>query len=287
MRVVSLHIYPVKGMRAVDVGRARVTPIGFERDRRWLVVEPNGTFITQRSHPRLATITALAEDGGVTLLADGMEPLHVAAPDGGDRMRVIVWESTVDAARASVEAAQWLSEYMGAALALAYMDSRAHRAKDSVWVPAPVPVSFADGYPVLVATTGSLAALNDDIERHGGEAVPMRRFRPNLVIDSDKAWQDDTWKTLRVGSVKFDLVKPSERCIVTTTDQMSGERKGPEPIAALTRLRRSGDPRITGVLFAWNGVPRTLGEIAVGDEVEILEHRPEGFPLRPSETRLT
>jgi uncharacterized protein YcbX len=280
MRVASLHIYPVKGMRAVDRERARVEERGFEHDRRWMVVDATGTFITQRSHPKLATITAVPSDAGLNLSADGMPALNVATPDGSERMRVIVWDASVFAAAASTEAATWLSDYFGERLSLVYMDNRATRVKDSAFVPAPVPVSFADGYPILVTTTGSLAAVNADIVRHGGEAVPMRRFRPNVVIDCDDAWQEDTWQALRIGGVALDLVKPCERCIVTTTDQSTGERKGPEPIAALTRLRRSGDPRISGVLFAWNAVPRARGEIALGDAVEVLEDRPEGFPLR-------
>jgi uncharacterized protein YcbX len=280
MRVVSLHIYPVKGLRAVDVPRARVVDRGLERDRRWMIVDATGTFITQRTHPKLATITALPTDGGLTLSADGMPALNVATPEGHERMRVVVWDASVFAAAAAPEAGAWLSDYMGERLSLVHMDARATRFKDSIWRQPPVPVSFADAYPVLVATTGSLAALNADIVRHGGEAVPMRRFRPNVVIDCDDAWQEDTWKALRIGGTEFDVVKPGERCIVTTTDQLTGERKGPEPIAALTRLRRSGDPRINGVLFAWNAVPRTVGEISVGDDVAILEHRPEGFPLR-------
>jgi hypothetical protein len=280
MRVVSLHVYPVKGTRALDCERVRVEARGFEQDRRWMIVDATGTFITQRSHPRLATITALPADGGLTLSADGMPPLVVAAPDGRERMRVTIWDTGVSAAVAAADAASWLGDHFGERLTLVHMDGHTTRTKDSAWVPSPVPVSFADGYPILVATTGSLAALNADIVRHGGEAVPMRRFRPNVVVDCDDAWQEDAWKALHIGGVELDVVKPCERCIVTTTEQVTGERKGPEPIAALTRLRRSGDPRINGVLFAWNAVPRTLGDIAVGDDVEILDRRPEGFPLR-------
>jgi uncharacterized protein YcbX len=280
MRVASLHIYPIKGTRAHDVERARVEERGLERDRRWMIVDATGTFITQRSHPRLATITAIPTDDGLTLSADAMPALDVTTPDGSERMSVIVWDASVFATAAAVEAGVWLSDYFGERLNLVYMDHRATRVKDSVFVPAPVPVSFADGYPILVTTTGSLAAVNADIARHGGEAVPMRRFRPNVVIDCDDPWQEDMWQALRIGSVELDLVKPCERCIVTTTDQITGERKGPEPIAALTRLRRSGDPRISGVLFAWNAVPRAPGEIAIGDEVTVTETRAEGFPLR-------
>jgi uncharacterized protein YcbX len=107
----------------------------------------------------------------------------------------------------------------------------------------------------------------------------MTRFRPNIVVDCDQPWTEDTWKLLRIGAVELELVKPSDRCIVTTTDQATGARMGKEPLASLARLRRSADPRINGVLFGWNAVPRVLGEITVGARVEILQERPEGFPL--------
>jgi hypothetical protein len=150
------------------------------------------------------------------------------------------------------------------------MDDDAVRLKASVWTPAPVPVSFADAFPVLVTTTGSLAALNRAIEEEGGAAVPMRRFRPNLVVDCDEPWAEDQWPAIRVGGAELALVKPSDRCIVTTTDQATGERRGPQPLQALARIRRSTDPRINGVLFGVNAVPQRLGEIRLGAAVEVL-----------------
>jgi uncharacterized protein YcbX len=108
----------------------------------------------------------------------------------------------------------------------------------------------------------------------------MRRFRPNIVIDSDEPWAEDSWRRLGIGAAELDLVKPSDRCIVTTRDQMTGATTGDEPLRALGTLRMSADPRIKGVLFGWNSVPRVLGPIAVGDEVIVLDRRPEGFAIR-------
>lgn len=270
LRVASLHVHPVKGMRAVDVTRARVETRGLADDRRWLVVDEVGAFLTQRSHPRLATISATISGGGLTLFCDGAAPIMIAAPDGARRRRVVVWTSEIDAALADERASRWLSPLLGENADLVFMDDRALRLKDSVWTPSPVAVSFADAFPILVATTGSLAALNDDIVRNGGEAVPMTRFRPNVVVDCDEPWAEDHWDGLQIGDVVLDLVKPSDRCIVTTTDQRTGARMGKEPLAALARIRRSTDPRINGVLFGVNAVPRALGEIAVGDAVSAV-----------------
>lgn len=279
MRVHSLHIYPVKSLRAVDVERAQVEPRGLEGDRRWVVVDEAGRFITQRSHSRLAAIEAKLTQAGLHLSAPGGGAIAVERPSGAARAEVTVWKHQIDAALADADAGAWLSRFLGQEVRLAYMDDAAERIQTNIWVDA-VPLSFADAYPVLLATTASLAAVNAEIERAGGASVSMRRFRPNVVVECDEAWAEDCWRTLRVGGVEFELVKPCDRCVVTTRDQISGESMGREPIASLARLRRSADPRINGVLFGWNMVPRTLGTIAVGDRVEVVARRPEGFALR-------
>ncbi len=279
MRIASLHIYPIKGTRAVDVDRAQLEAQGLEGDRRWVVVDATAKFITQRSHPRLATISAIPTRTGLRLSAPGAGEILVERPSPTERAEVTVWQHQVSAALADAAAGAWLSRMLGEPLRLAYMDAAAERLQRNIWVEA-LPVSFADAYPVLIATTGSLAAVNAEIERARGTAVPMRRFRPNIVVDCDDAWAEDFWRVLRVGDAEFELVKPCDRCVVTTKDQSSSEAMGKEPLASLARLRRSADPRLNGVLFGWNAAPRTLGRVAIGDAVEILERRPEGFPLR-------
>jgi uncharacterized protein len=280
MRVHSLHIYPIKGTRAVDVERASVESRGLEGDRRWLVVDGNGRFITQRSHPKLATVTAQPTLTGLRLSAPGAGEVLAERPLASNRIHTVVWRHEVDAAVADPAAAQWLSAYFGQPLRLVYMDAAAERLQQGEWVAGAVPVSFADAYPVLITTTASLAAVNAEIERAGAERVTMRRFRPNIVIDCDEAWAEDTWRVVRIGNVEIELVKPCDRCVVTTKDQETGQSMGKEPLASLARLRRSADPRINGVLFGWNAVPRALGAVTVGDTVEVVDRRPEGFALR-------
>lgn len=279
MRVVSLHVYPIKGARAVSPGGVRVAPRGLDGDRRWLVVDRTGTFVTQRSHAGLATITAEPTAGGLRLSAPGVADVAIETPSGAERVDVTIWDTRVNAAVADARAHAWLSAVLGSDVLLVHMDARAERLKRGIWTAEPLPVTFADAYPVLIATTGSLAALNAEIVRRGGAAVPMARFRPNVVIDCDEAWREDYWKALRIGDIEIDLVKPCDRCVVTTKDQVTGESMGKEPLASLARLRRSADPRVNGVLFGWNSVPRAPGYVEIGDRVEILAARPEGFPL--------
>lgn len=279
MKVVSLHVYPIKGTRVVDLDRADLTQRGLANDRRWLVVQPDGAFTTQRSHGPLAAIQAMPTARGIRLSASSMPDLEVAIPDGGERLTVTVWDHRVDAALADGAAHKWLSEFMGEDLCLVHMDAKAERLKQGIWTEASLPISFADGYPVLIATTASLEAVNAEIERKGERPITMRRFRPNIVVDGTEPWADDFWRRIRVGNAEFELVKPCDRCVVTTKDQLTGITMGDEPLGALRTLRMSADPRVKGVLFGWNSVPTKLAEIRVGDRVEILEARPEGFAI--------
>ncbi|WP_370194485.1 MOSC domain-containing protein, partial [Aurantimonas coralicida] len=135
------------------------------------------------------------------------------------------------------------------------------------------PVAFADGFPLLIANPASLRALNGDIVRQDGDAVPMSRFRPNLVIDGAEAGAEDDWATIRVGEAVIDLVKPCARCVVTTVDQTTGTVAGSQPMDALRRIRFSATPRVPGVLFGWNAVPRGPAMIRRGDPVEVVARR--------------
>lgn len=271
MRIASLHIHPVKGMRAADLSAAAVERHGLQHDRRWLVTNADGTFLTQRDYPALATVEASPTGTGLRLSVAGQDAIEVTQPDGMNRLAVTIWGTDVDAAAADARADEWLSDFLQTDARLVFMDRDASRLKDSEWTDEPVPVSFADAFPILVTTIGSLEAVNRDIEAHNGTAVPMARFRPNIVIEGADDWAEDHWTRLAVGEVTLDLVKPCDRCIVTTTDQTTGKRNGKQPLASLARLRQSKDPRIKGVLFGVNAVPRTLGVVYVGDSVRVLE----------------
>lgn len=278
LSVAAMRIYPVKGVRGVSLDEVVAEPRGLARDRRWLIVDGENNFITQRENGRLAMIRAEITDRGLQLSADGAGAIDVAAPDGAARKSASVWRDQVDVAIAD-DGADWLSEFLGEPCRLAFMDDAARRATPEKWGAA-APVSFADSFPFLFATTASLRALNETIAADGGAPVGMERFRPNIVIDTDEPWAEDHWARLDVGGTAFDLVKPCDRCVVTTRDQMTGEATGKEPLKSLAKLRRSADERVSGVLFGWNA--RLSGEggvIRVGDPVEIIERREEGWPL--------
>lgn len=278
MRVASLHIHPVKSGRAVDVGEVAVTPAGLAGDRRWMIVDEAGRFVTQREEPRLALLAATPTGTGLGLAAPGCTAL--ALPFPGDDAPVVtasIWRSKA-AARVAEEASVWLSAWLGRPLRLVWLPEGANRPLHTSFAQSAEGIGFADGYPVLVTNTASLADLN----RHLAAPVPMNRFRPNIVIDSDEPWGEDSWLALRIGAVTLELVKPCERCVITTTDQETAARESHEPLRTLQRRRRSADPRVQGALFGWNALPQGRGVIRPGDAVEVIARRPAPWPVRPA-----
>lgn len=266
----ALFIHPVKSLRPAGQPAAIVTPLGLAGDRRWMLIDAGGRFISQREDGRLAQIIAAPVDGGLELtVPDQLKVIVAEPPVGAPRVEAIIWQHLL-ALPAAPEATAPLSAYLGYPARLVHLPADVIRHANPVWAGANSPVSLADAYPVLVATSGSLAALNAAIGASGGAPVPMARFRPNIVIDAP-AWAETQWRRIRLGEVELELIKPSDRCIVTTTDQDSGARMGKEPLATLARIRRSADPRINGVLFGENAVVRQAGMVRVGDRVSVLK----------------
>ncbi len=278
MRVHSLHIYPVKGVRGVSCDHAEVRPRGFAGDRRWLITDEGDQFLSQRTCPDLARLEATPTSQQLRLSIEGGGDCNVAHPIERERNRVTVWGDKVAAMRADAKAEAWLSDVLRRDVRLYFMDDPAIRHTSGRWG-AVSPVSFADGYPFLVTTTASLDALNDEIKNNGGASVGMDRFRPNIVVDGNDPWTEDRWAAIKIGDVVIELVKPCARCEVTTKDQVTGEKLGKEPLKTLAKIRRSAHPDLNGVLFGWNGFARDVGGIKTGDQATIIEDRPDGWPI--------
>jgi uncharacterized protein YcbX len=263
----SLHIYPVKGCRAVDLDRAAVEPWGLAGDRRWLIVDADFQFMSQRKHPALARVgISPGPDADIAVSSDGFPPLRVKAPDDrAELLKVTVWRSTVLAAAAGDEADAWFSRYLGEPVRLVYLDDPTRRAVDPSYGADGDTVSFADGYPLLLTSAGSLGQLNQWLTEAGHQPVPMNRFRPNVVVSGFGPWAEDRWRRIRIGSVRFRVAKPCGRCVVTTTDQASGERGG-QPLKILAARRRFGQD----LVFGQNLIPDSPGHIRIGDPIEII-----------------
>ncbi|PWI41749.1 MOSC N-terminal beta barrel domain-containing protein [Streptomyces sp. ICBB 8177] len=275
-RLSALHIYPVKSVQGPAPGEAAVEPWGLAGDRRWLVVDKDGRAITQREQPRLALARARpatgggAAHGGITLDAEGMEELTVAAPAAGDAEPARIFGDPVDVVAAGAEAGAWFSAFLGVRARLAYLDDPARRRPIEPEYSLPgETVSLADSHPLLLAASASLGALNSLVaegDRVQEGPLPMDRFRPNAVIDGTGAWAEDGWRVVRIGEVVFRVAKPCARCVITTTDQATAAR-GREPLRTLARHRRIGD----GLMFGVKLIPCSTGTLRVGDTFSVLE----------------
>lgn len=274
--VAELSVYPIKGCRGIALSRATVGERGLLArddaasvgDREWMIVAANGTFVTQRSHPGLALIEPRLADASLALAAPGKPPLAVPlASPSGSRREVVVWDDRVAAFDEGPEAAQWISEFLGEDLRLVRFDPAARRLCNPHYAQGSgAHTAFADGYPVLVIGAASLDDLNARLAARGHAALPMNRFRPNVVLAGLEPYDEDHVDTLVSADVSLRLVKPCTRCRVTTTDQATAE-VGSEPLVTLARYRNN--PDLGGVTFGMNaiivsGVGR---ELAVGTSV--------------------
>ena len=265
-RIASLHVYPVKSCRGIDVDSFLLTDTGPEWDRRWMIVTPAGHFITQRSHPAMATISVAIDRRSLRLSAAGRAPLEVTVDHGGKSWPVVVWKSTCLGIDAGDAAAAWLSDVLGEPLRLVRQDPAQPRHANTQYAPELTPVSFADAYPILMISRASL----EDLNRRLPAPIPMTRFRPNVVIEGVEPYAEDAMTRFRAGPVVLRGIKRSDRCPITTTDQISGVRDPhQQPLRTLATYRH--DYVLKGVVFGQNCVVESgFGErLAVGAPLTI------------------
>lgn len=265
--LVELFVYPVKSCRGIARESERVDATGLAGDRHWMLVRPNGRFVTQRELPRMALIHTALDDSSLTFTAPGREPLRVARDAGRGALAVTVWKFTGRGIDCGDEAARWCSEFLGTPLRLVRFDPAAPRVCSPEWTPGTQAVTeFADGFPMLVISRASLAELNSRLPK----ALPMERFRPNLVIDGVGAYDEDRIHELRSGDLAIRIVKGCTRCSITTTDQARGEVDGVEPLATLKTYRH--DRELKGVIFGQNAIAAAgIGStLRVGQAFEIV-----------------
>ena len=289
----ALFLYPVKSLRGIAVDSAEVDELGLVGDRRFLVVDPTGQFLTQRTVPRMAQVATALSPDTLTLSADGHGsisiPRQTPSLPVSSTLTVSVWRSkNLFADDCGPEPAAWLSSFLRTPVRLVRIGSQFRR--PVLYKPAFAPPSisnnsariegrlagddlftFADGYPFLVISEASLAHLNDRLISRGAEPVPMDRFRPNVVLAGCEPFAEDTWPRLQIGHVVLRPAGPCSRCIVTTTDQLTGEREGPEPLRTLATFRRDArDP--SDVNFGQNFVHETKsGTLRVGLSAHVID----------------
>ena len=262
MQITSLHCYPIKGCRGHALERARFDARGVVGDRRLMLVDANGRFISQRELAALATIEPQLDGEQLSVRSDGHAPLTLALTQQGPERQVTVWRDTMTAVDQGDAAAAWFSNVLHAPVRLVRWGEHTRRPIDPMYTPrSDAETAFTDGYPALVTLEASLADLNTRL----AAPIPMGRFRPNIVVSGGAAWDEDAWHELRIGAMTFDAVKPCARCLVPTTDQQTGTRHPhQEPLRTLARFRTI--PHL-GAIFGQNLVHRAPGEIGVGEPV--------------------
>ncbi|GAA4342678.1 MOSC N-terminal beta barrel domain-containing protein [Pigmentiphaga soli] len=280
----GLYVYPIKSCAGIALAESGIGAAGLYNDRRWMVVSPDGDFITQRSHPALARVATALHDGYLVALAPGLPrldiPIDVIEDDDSVRCSVRVWGDVVDAIDEGELAAQWFAQVVGAPCRLVRVHPQARRAvgpaRVAAWLASHPDVrgfaaehvtAFADGYPVLVANEASLRELNERLAAAGAAPVGMERFRPNVVLDEFGAFDEDYTVEIAIGAVRLALVKPCVRCEIPNTDQRTGAR-GVEPMATLAGFRSQPGG---GVTFGMNAIVQAPpgAVVKVGDRAEV------------------
>lgn len=265
--VAELNIYPVKSCGGIALQSARLGATGLQDDRRWMLVDAQQRFVTQRELPRMALLKPRLEGAGVVLAASGMPSLRVPGTATDVGVTVSVWRDTCAAFDEGDAAATWLSAFLQQPVRLVRFDAAQRRLSNREWTgDLEAPNQFSDGYPVLAISNASLADLNSRLS----QPLPMNRFRPNLVLDGVQAYDEDRIHELRAGPVCLRLVKPCTRCRITTTDQSTGIAQPPEPLNTLRGYRWNA--RLKGVLFGQNVVivAGVGAELRVGQELEVV-----------------
>ncbi|WP_413574881.1 MOSC domain-containing protein [Bdellovibrio sp. HCB290] len=263
MQVSELSIYPLKSGRAQNLSLMKITHEGPEGDREWMLVDETGKFVSQRTLPKLATVNAVYEPASLTLAFEKMFFKIGRKTSFSREVKVQVWNDSFTAALEPDLYSQALSQYLGVNVRLvryAPFSQRRVLSTNKEWKPE---VRFADGRPILLVNTKSLEDLNSKL----ATPVPMNRFRPNIVIQGQKAFEEDSWKRIKIGNVVFSQPKLSARCKITTIDQQSGVSQGAEPLATLATYRRDVGNKVN---FGTLWIPENDGTLQVNDALEVL-----------------
>ena len=264
MIVSEINIYPIKSAKGIPLSSAMVEEQGLQYDRRWMLVGNNGLFLTQRKIPRMALMDVRVKPDSLLVNAPGMNELIIPFEvKKSDSMMVTVWDDTVQAFTISGEIDEWFSRFLDYPCKLVQMRKESTRPVEQKYAIQNDQVSFADSFPLHLISEASLQDLNSRLET----PVPMNRFRPNLVIRGCKSYEEDTWRVIKIGSVKFHVVKACARCTIPTVDQATAAQ-GKEPIQTL-RQYRTVDGK---VLFGQNLIHESNGMLHVGDEVAVIEY---------------
>lgn len=273
IKLSGLFIYPVKSLAGIQVDRWPVSDTGFLYDRKWMLIDSDGNFLSQRKLPRMALIKTAIWQDRLKLTAPGMEAFSLPLEQqAGSIISSTVWQDQCNARHVSSEADEWFSRFLGLPCQLVFKPDDVIRPVDTRYARLTDQTAFSDGFPFLIISEASLDNLNAAM----GLKFSMARFRPNLVVAGCTGYAEDTWREIRIGSIDFRLPKPCSRCAITTVDPDTAET-GKEPLTTLNRSRKWQN----AVYFGQNALHDQTGILAVDDEVTIHSFGPPQPPLSP------
>lgn len=259
----ALYIYPLKSASGISLQNAGMVQRGLPHDRRWMVVDDSGQFLTQRTSPRMALVKTQLVDQTLTLNAPGMTELWLPLlPKEGVSEEVKIWGDRCEAWVINQQSTSWISEYLGKSCKIVFMPDHSNRPVDHDCAFGDHQVAFSDAFPLLLISEASLKDLN----RRLPVAFSMNRFRPNLVVNNTEPYEEDIWKFIKIGDCELQIVKPCSRCVLTTVDQETGEFSGKEPLRTLASYRKQNGK----VLFGQNLIAQKFGRLKVGMTVQII-----------------
>ncbi|WP_192346534.1 MOSC domain-containing protein [Algoriphagus sp. Y33] len=260
----DIYVYPIKSLAGIRLSEAKVEERGFELDRRWMLVDETGKFISQRKFPLMAAIKVEIGDDSLTVyhLSNPSKLIRIPFDAAGEEISSVeVWDDKMAARLVAKEFDDWFSDVLGMGVRLVKMPSTTERKVDPRYAVNGESVSFADGMPYLLIGQKSLTDLNFRLRA----PVSMNRFRPNIVFSGGEPFIEDSWGKMQIGDVNFQVVKPCARCVLITVEQETGI-KGAEPLKTLATYRKVGNK----ILFGQNMVALSTGVIKVGDELKLM-----------------
>jgi MOSC domain-containing protein len=262
----QLHVYPIKSAGGIPLEASEVDGRGLRHDRRWMLVDEAGGFMSQRRFPRMALIRVRIEPDHLVVDAPQMPSLHVPLQPPDRKLRLAqVWGDLVEVLAVGGDADRWFGEFVGVRCKLVSLPDESIRPVDPAYGRRGDRVGLADGFPFLLVSEASLADLNARLER----PVPMNRFRPNLVVRGCEPFAEDGWRLVRIGQITLRVVKPCARCAITTVDQRTAAT-GKEPLRTLATFRRVAGNK---VLFGQNLIHDDTGTLHTGDPIQVVQAR--------------
>ena len=259
----QIYLYPVKSLTGIQVQRWPVDKNGLRHDRKWMLIDNEYRFLSQRRLPKMALIKTRIERNQLIIAAPDMSNLELDLhPDSGDDIDVTIWRDHCLAKTISKQADIWFSTFLKSECRLVYQPDNRQRQVDQRYAKSSDQTAFSDGFPFLIISENSLAALNRSLPFR----ININRFRPNLVIADCEAYAEDSWRRIRIKDIEFRLPKPCSRCSIPGIDPETAV-SSKEPLATLSRIRRWENQ----IYFGQNALHDHGGDLTVGDAVEILE----------------